>query len=86
MYHLSPRLHQSEGQTKKPQRDFLTNEASRKISTRIPHRPPFIGFVAQPTNQSPLGFETKPRNRCSDFEPKITKRQLSILRYKSEET
>jgi hypothetical protein len=43
------------------------------MSTRVPRRLPFVGFVTQPTNQSLLSFEAQ-----------ITKPQLSVLRPKSE--
>jgi hypothetical protein len=43
-----------------------------------------IGFVAQPINRSLLDFEFKPRNCRGDFEAKITKSELPILRPKPE--
>jgi hypothetical protein len=39
--------------------DLLSREASRWISTRVPRQSPSIGFMAQPTNRSPLGFEVQ---------------------------
>jgi hypothetical protein len=38
--------------------------------------------VAQPINQSLLGFEAKPRNRRGDFDDQITKPKLLVLRPK----
>jgi hypothetical protein len=43
-----------------------------------------IGFVTQPINRSLLDFEPKPRNCRGDFEAKITKSELPILRPKPE--
>jgi hypothetical protein len=39
---------------------LLSSEASHKISTRaLRYLHPPVGFVAQPTNHSPLGFEAQ---------------------------
>jgi hypothetical protein len=46
---------------------------------RVPRRPHPVGFVAQPTNYSPLGFEVQTKNNHSDFETQITKPQLPVL-------
>jgi hypothetical protein len=61
---------------------LLGRQAGCKISTRIPRRPPSIGFVAQPTNRSLLGFEAQTKNRSGDFEAQIIKPELLILRPK----
>jgi hypothetical protein len=49
---------------------------------RVPHRPPSVGFVAQPTNKAHLVLRSKPRNRRGDFEAQITKPKLPVLRPK----
>jgi hypothetical protein len=38
---------------------LLSVEASQQISTRVARHPFSIGFMAQPTNQSPLGFKVQ---------------------------
>jgi hypothetical protein len=35
---------------------LLSGEASCQISTRVLHRPPSVGLVAQPINQSMFSF------------------------------
>jgi hypothetical protein len=39
--------------------DSLPDEASHQILTCIPRHPPSVGFMAQSTNRSPLGFEAQ---------------------------
>jgi hypothetical protein len=51
---------------------------------RILHRHPSISFMAQPTNQSLLGFENQIKKHHGEFGVKIIKSELLILRPKPE--
>jgi hypothetical protein len=48
----------------------------------VPHRPPSVGFVAQPINQSLLNFEVQTKKSSGDFDAQIIKLELLILKPK----
>jgi hypothetical protein len=65
-----------------PHKSSKSRQEAGRASTRC--QPPPVGFVAQPINCSPLGFETQTKNHRGDFETQITKPELSVLWPKSE--
>jgi hypothetical protein len=77
---------------------LLPRQASHQISTRVPHRPPFVGFVAQPTNRSLLGFEAQTKKpsrwfwgsnhqtRATSFEAQTRKPSTTLVLRLNQET
>jgi hypothetical protein len=58
---------------------LLPREAIRKISMCVPRQPASVGFVAQPINQSLLGFETQTKKHCGDFEAQTRKPSTTLV-------